>query len=76
MTAADGKIYKTTIVIYSEADFREDCWDLVDIAREATDGFAVCVEQQTEQVDASSTVGLDSVRPFFGIKHQEETDSA
>lgn len=41
--------YKTTIVIYSEFDPTQV--ELSDLAREATDGEAICVSSQTEQVE-------------------------
>lgn len=43
-------LYKTTIAIWSEEDPREK-YELVDLAREATDGTMYCSLMDTERVE-------------------------
>jgi len=47
------KLYKTTIVIWSESDPSQAPFELEDLARDATSGSSICTKMDTVQVDES-----------------------
>ncbi len=66
MAKKKPKLYKTVIVIWTDTD--PTGTELVDLAREATDGGAICTQQTSSRVDAN----LCPRRDFFII---EDVDS-
>ena len=61
--------YKSTIIIYS--DFDPQQVELVDLAREATDGAAICDSQQATLVADSRLP--EGVREFFQMGESNGT---
>ena len=51
------KLYKSVIVIWT--DYDPSNLELVDLAREATDGGAICTQQVASRVDAKLCPRLD-----------------
>ena len=63
------KLYKTTVVIWS--DFDGGNVELEDLAREATSGSAYCTKQKAELVDPRTDPEFDG-SDFFGFDEEEE----
>lgn len=60
-------LYKTTIVIWSRFDGNEH--ELTMLAQEATDGVAICTEQQSVTVPDDEVP--DEVRSFFNVLDED-----
>ena len=60
------KLYKTTIVIWSEHNPQSGMTELEDIAREATSGNAYCSKELTELVNDPSLDSDWDNNEFFG----------
>lgn len=64
MSKPGRKLYKTTIIIWSEED-PTDHYELTDLAQEATDGLMYCSKMRAECVDTSKDSDWDGTE-FFG----------
>lgn len=65
------KLYKTTIVIWSEED--PSHLELEDLARDATSGDSYCSKQELARVDPLSDPDWDGTE-FFGEYPDDEDD--
>lgn len=69
------RIYKTTIIIYTDEPtmVEGDEWELETLAREATEGGAICTRQECERITHLDNVP-DAVTSFFGIDELSDDD--
>jgi len=73
MAKLPDKLFKTTIVIWSEYDPSANNMELEDLAREATGGDAYCSKQEGEWVDPRMDEAWDGSE-FFGTDDGEEDE--
>lgn len=67
------KLFKTTIIIWSEYDGDEDA--IVDLAQAAMDGEVYCSKQESQLIaDPSTDPDWDGTE-FFGDLEEEDEDS-
>lgn len=75
MSRLPDKLFKTTIVIWSEYDPNSNEMEIDDLAREAMQGDAYCSSQKTECVDPRTDYDWDGT-DFFGPENEDEDEES
>lgn len=68
------KLYKTTIVVWSEYNGNEA--DLEDLAFQATEGNAICTKQESVLVESDEDEEADAINSFFGDEDDYDDDDS